>query len=336
MKELLVFLILTSQFIIISCNNNITSPSYEVSEYILGEYQTTSVAFDSKNVAWIGTFRQGLIKYDGTTTIYDNTNSILPDSLILWTVEVDKNDVVWIGSNKGLIKYENNIFHIYNKTNAPFVTDNVFAITVDKDNSLWFTSCVFRTGGIMKFDGTNWDLFTPQNSELPGSLTSDIITDKDNNKWATINDGNDGCSIVKINGNNFTSFSSDKIGIPLYYFGSLAHGPNNYIYVSLDYILSSLYDNTRPNIIMYNGNDWEVINPVYKNGKTFGYVGQIATDLNGNLWASTADGIAVYNGHKWNKVNTELEIYTSFSGNITPDKNNKIWITTGEGIYIIE
>ena len=46
---------------------------------------------------------------------------------------------------------------------------------------------LFREGGIMKFDGTNWKLFTPQNSDIPGSLTSDIITDEQNNKWATIN-----------------------------------------------------------------------------------------------------------------------------------------------------
>lgn len=337
MKKVFVFLFTLSHFLCISCNNNVTSPNYEISEHILGEYFVTSVAFDSKNVAWIGTFKQGLIKYNGTPTFYNNTNSILPDSLIIWTVEVDKNDVVWIGSNKGLIKYEKNNFQIYNKTNAPFVTDNVSAITIDKDNSIWFTSCMFRTGGIMKFDGTNWKLFTPQNSDLPGSLTSDIITDNQNNIWATINDGNNGCSIVKISNNNFTTYSSDEINIPLYYFGSLAHGLNNSIYASLDYMLSSLTDNTRPNIIIYDGTKWKVINPVDNNGKSFGYVGKIATDLNGNLWASTyEEGIVIYNGYKWSKVKTEMEIHVDFFSSITPDKQNKIWVATGKGIYILE
>ena len=338
MKRLFVSLIVIFQFLSISCNNEITSPdmNFELSDHILGEYFVTSIAFDSKDVAWIGTFRQGLIKYDGSATYYNGDNSTLPDSIIIWTVAVDNNDVVWIGSNKGLIKYENNNFLIYNKSNAPLVTDNVYAITVDKNNSIWFTSCVFREGGIIKFDGINWKLFTPQNSDLPGSLTSDIITDEQNNKWATINDGNDGCSIVKINGDNFTTYTSDAINIPLYYFGCLSLGPNNNIYASLDYMLSSLADNTRPNIISYNGSSWKVINPVNENGKTFGYVGKIATDLNGNLWAATAEGIAVYNGQKWSKINEEIEIGMNSVYNITADNNNKIWIATSNGIYILK
>ena len=109
MQRLLVSLIVISQFLSISCSNEITSPdmNFELSDHILGEYFVTSIAFDSKDAAWIGTFKHGLIKYDGTVTHFDKSNSILPDSLIIRTIAVDNNDVVWIGSNKGLIKYEN-------------------------------------------------------------------------------------------------------------------------------------------------------------------------------------------------------------------------------------
>ena len=338
MQKLLVSLIVISQFLYISCSNEITSPdmNFELSEHILGETFITSIAFDSKDVAWIGTFRQGLIKYDGSITYFDNSNSQLLDSLIIWTVAVDNNDVVWIGSNKGLIKYENENFHLYNTSNAPFVTDNLFALTVDKNNSIWFTSCMFRTGGIMKFDGTNWKLFTPQNSDLPGSLTSDIITDNQNNIWATINDGNNGCTIVKISGDNFAIYESDEINIPLYYFGNLSLGPNNNIYASLDYTLSSLADNSRPNIISYNGNSWKVIDPVDENGMRLNYVGKITADLNGNLWAATGEGIAVYNGQNWSKINLEIEFGMHSVYDITEDNSNKIWIATSKGIYILE
>lgn len=337
MKRLLVSLIVISQFLSISCGDGTTSPdlNFELSEHILGEYFVTSIAFDSKETAWIGTFRQGLIKYDGSITHFDNSNSQLPDSLNIRTVTVDNNDIVWIGSNKGLIKYENEEFHIYNKSNAPLVTDNVYAITVDKNNSIWFTSCMFRTGGIMKFDGINWKLYTPQNSDLPGSLTSDIIIDNNNNKWATINEGNDGCTIVKVNGDNFSIFGSNETNIPLYYFGNLAIGQNNIIYASLNYMLSSLADNTRPNIIAFNGNSWKVINPVDENGKTLGYVGSIATDLNGNLWASTSLGLAVYNGQKWSKINSDINIGMYSIYEIKADNNNKIWIATSNGIFIL-
>jgi len=337
MKKLFVSLFVISQFLSISCNNGITSPdmNFELSEHILSEYFVTSIAFDSKEVAWIGTFRQGLIKYDGTITYFDESNSILPDSLIIWTVEVDNNDIVWIGSNKGLIKYENENFLLYNKSNAPLVTDNVYALTVDKDNSIWFTSCMFKTGGIMKFDGKNWKLFTPQNSALPGSLTSDIITDEQNNKWATLTEGVNGCSIVKINGDNITVYGENETNIPLYYFGNICSGSNNNIYASLDYSLSSLADNSRPNIISYNGDSWKVIDPVDENGKRLNYVGKIAADLNGNLWAATGEGIALYNGQKWSKINLEIDIGLHYVYNITADNRNKIWIATSDGIYVL-
>ena len=138
MQRLLVSLIVISQFLSISCGDGTTSPdlNFELSEHILGEYFVTSIAFDSKDVAWIGTFDEGLIKYDGSITHFDNSNSTLPDSITIRSVEVDNNDVVWIGSNKGLIKYENENFHIYNKSIAPLVTDNVYALTVDKNNSI--------------------------------------------------------------------------------------------------------------------------------------------------------------------------------------------------------
>ncbi len=187
----------------------------------------------------------------------------------------------------------------------------------------------------MKFDGTNWTAFTPQNSVLPGSLLSDIVMDNQNNKWVTINEGVNGGSIAKINGSNLQIYDQEEIGIPLYYFGNIASGSNNFIYVSIDYSLSSLADNTRPNIISFDGNSWKVINPVDENGKTLGYVGKIAVDLTGYLWASTsANGIAVYNGQNWiyNKSNSVIE---SGVFDIAVDNNNNIWIGSGDGVYII-
>ena len=337
MKKIFISLIVISQFLSLSCGDGVTSPigNYEISDHILGGYFVTSIAFDSKNTAWIGTFDQGIIKYDGTTTHFDNSNSELPDSLVIWSLAVDHNDVLWIASTKGLIKFENDKFHIYNKNNAPLVRDNVLALTVDHNNSIWFSSSVFREGGIMNFDGINWKLFTPQNSSLPGSLINDITIDDDNNVWATINEGVNSCSIVKINGDNIKVFNENETNIPLYYLRSICAGSNNNIYASLDYSLSSMYDPTRPNIIMYNGNDWKVIDPVDENGERLSNVGKIATDLNGNLWTATSEGIAIYNGQRWSKLNLDVDFSLTYTSSITPDRNNNIWIATGEGIYVL-
>ncbi len=338
MKKIFISFIVISQLIFISCSNELTSPliDFEISDKILDGYFVTSIDFDSKGVAWIGTFKQGLVQYDGIITNYNRNNSILPDSLIIWSVAIDKNDVVWIGSNKGLIKYDHSKFIIFNKSNAPLFTDNVFALTVDTDNCVWLTSCMFKVGGIMKYDGISWTAFTPQNSDMPGSLLSDIIVDNQNNKWVTINEGVNSGSIVKISGNNFNIYRKEEIGTPLYYFGNLASGPNNHIYVSIDYGLSSIADKNRPNIFSFDGNNWKVNNPADADGNSLGYVGKIAVDLIGNLWASTSDyGIVVYNGQKW-LYNSQESLIKSGVFEITVDKKNNIWIGSGDGIYIIK
>jgi ligand-binding sensor domain-containing protein len=338
MKKLFFSLIVISQLISISCNDELTSPliDLQVSDHILDNHFITSIAFDSKGNAWIGTFKQGLIKYNGRMTYYNEINSTLPDSLVISALAIDKNDVVWIGSNKGLIKYDNGRFSIYNKSNAPLFTDNVSSVAVDIDNSIWFSSCVFRVGGIMKYDGINWMAFTPQNSALPGSLISDIIIDNQNNKWVTSNEGIYSGSIVKISGNSFHVYGKEEMGMSLYYFGNLACGPNNHIYASIDYRLSSLYNTNRPNICSFDGRSWKINNPVDEDGNSLGYVSKIAVDRRGNLWASTSDnGIAVYNGQKWIYNRSESLIKNGVY-DITVDKNNSIWIGTTDGIYIIK
>jgi ligand-binding sensor domain-containing protein len=336
-KKISIFLLVIIQSFLISCQDELLSPlsDIKISDSLLSGYFVTSIAFDSKGTAWIGTFKQGLIRYDGLVNHFDSTNSSLPDSIIIWSVDIDKSDNIWIGSNKGLIKFDRKTFIIYNKSNAPLLTDNVFALAVDANNILWFTSCVFGEGGVMKYDGINWTLFSPQNSKLPGSLISDIIVDIQNNIWVTINEGVNSGSIVKITGDNLKVYGKEAIGIDPYYFGNLANGFNNQIYAAIDYMFSSAFDINRPNIIEYNGSSWKVNNPVDENGKSLGYVGKITVDLMGNLWASTSQsGIAVYNGQKWIYKKSELIIKNSVF-DMTVDKYNRIWIGSGNGIYIV-
>jgi len=191
---------------------------------------------------------------------------------------------------------------------------------------------MFQSGGLIRFDGNDqWKLYTPQNSNLPGSLIGDILCDNQSNIWISIQSG----SIVKIYNEEITIFSEEDIGIELYYFGNLASDLNGTIYSSIDYSLSSLADDSRPNIISFNGNNWEVENPVDENNISLGYVNRIGVDLNGNLWAQTSkSGIAIYDGNNWiyNEDNLNIE---NIVNDISIDSDNNVWFGCGNGIYII-
>jgi hypothetical protein len=320
-----------------------TSPEYrivsiQISDHLLPNYFVTAISFDSKGTAWIGTFKQGLIKYDGNVTFYNSNNLPLPDSIVIWDIDVDNNDNIWIGSDAGLIKYDKMDFTFYNTTNSPLAEDVVWSITIDNNNILWFASCRFRQGGLMKFDGINWTLYTPENSELPSNSVSDVIVDSKNNKWVAMSEVVNNGYIIKITGDNWTIFDKEDIGFIPYYFGNLAVDVENNLYASIDYGLSSLWDMTRPNIISYDGKNWKINNPVDEKGESLGYVGKINIDLLGNIWATLHGreglSIAVFNGKKW--LYNDSDIPIDWGSEIAVDKSNTVWLGTGDGIYLIK
>ncbi|MEN6511989.1 MAG: T9SS type A sorting domain-containing protein, partial [Chloroherpetonaceae bacterium] len=46
----------------------------------------------------------GLVKYDGTWTIYDTLNSDIPDNTV-YTIAIEVNNTKWIGTNEGMAAY---------------------------------------------------------------------------------------------------------------------------------------------------------------------------------------------------------------------------------------
>ncbi|MCP4605987.1 MAG: hypothetical protein GY847_36655 [Proteobacteria bacterium] len=343
MKNTVNFLIFLLTALFFSCEEDSSSPEYRdvsirISDHLLPDYHVMAISFDSKGTAWIGTFKQGLIKYDGNATFYNSTNSPLAEDIYIKDIAVDNKDNIWIGSDVGLIKYDNKDFTIYNTANSPLAEDLISSIAVDKDNILWFSSCRFRLGGLMTFDGVNWELYTPENSELSANLIHDVKIDNKNNKWVAMN----GCAnthcIMKTNGDNWELFGDEEIGFESYAIGNFAFNAENVLYASIDYSTSSLWDITLPHIIKYDGDKWSINNPVDEKGEPLGYVGRIASDLTGNIWASLhgREGIelAVFNGKKWIYNDPDIPLEDCFE--ITFDKSNTAWLGTGDGIYLIE
>lgn len=333
MKKLIILFAILLSIIYFSCEKKITSinsriVSIRITDHILPDYFVTSVAFDSKGNAWIGTFKQGLIKYNGNATFFNSENSPLPDSIVMRDIAVDKNDNIWIGSDVGLIKFYKNEFTLYNTSNSPILENVIWSIAIDDNNILWFASCRFRQGGLMKFDGVNWTTFTPENSKLPSNSVRDVIVDNWNNKWIAMSETvNNGC-IIKITGDNWIIFDEKDIGLSPYYFGNLAIDIENNLYASLDYMLSSLWDMTRPNIIKYDGIHWTINNPVDERGESLGYVGKINIDLSGNIWTCLHGRedfvLSVYNGKEWIYNNSDIPL--DWISEIAIDKENTVWL----------
>lgn len=257
--------------------------------------------------------------------------------MVIWDLAVDRNDDIWIGSGVGLIRYREREFTLHDGTNSPLPEDVVWAIAADHDNSLWLASCRFRQGGLVKVHGEEWTAYTPDNSDLPSNSVRDIVVDSGNNVWIAMNETVNNACMVRISGDHWSIFGEEDMGFSPYYFGTLAVGNEGIVYASLDYMLSSLLDMTRPNIVKYDGEAWTIINPVDEHAESLGYVRKICVDLTGNLWASLSGRkdriLAVYDGSEWAYNDPDMPTDSVFE--VAVDRNNTVWLGTGDGILLI-
>lgn len=303
------------------------NPDTEFNKKILSSFFVTSITFDSKGNAWIGTFKQGLIKYSSSGIVFYNfTNSTLPEDLVIWDIEVDSRDNVWIGCD-GILKFDGSDFHMYNSSNSEIPEDFVYSIDIDSRDNIWFTSCRFRMGGIVKYDGNTWHVYTPENSDLPVNLVQSISIDKDDNVWLALGEIVNKTSLVKISGNSWTLFNDSDLGFSPYYFGNICINSRNEICGAIDYSLSSTMVQDGPQVFVFDGSRCEQLS--FDNMTR---TKSLSVDWENNIWCVLYDGYAVYNGEKWFVDQTNFRDNGVFTIEPSPDK--KIWIGTGDGIYI--
>ncbi len=294
---------------------------------MLDGYFITSMAFDSQGNTWIGTFKQGLIKYNSReTVVYNSSNSILPENLVVWDIAVDSKDNVWIGCG-GLLKFDGENFTLYNSENTVIPEDFVYSIAIDSRDNIWFTSCRFRQGGIVRYDGNDWKVFTPENSKLPVNFVQSIAIDKNDNTWLALGEIVNNASIVRISDRNWTIYSDEDLGFSPYYFGNIQANSRNQICGAIDYSLSSTMINSGPQVFIFNGNTSEQLH--FDNTTR---IKSLTIDKDDNIWCDTFNGYAVYNGEKWIVDDSTFREVSVFAIEQSPD--NKIWIGTGDGIYI--
>ena len=90
-----------------------------------------------------------------TTTSYtvENTNNGLVSNTIT-CIEIDSKGVIWIGTEKGVSRFDGTNWVTYTKenTNNGLVSDDIYCISFDKQGNTWFGT--FK--GASKFDGISW------------------------------------------------------------------------------------------------------------------------------------------------------------------------------------
>jgi ligand-binding sensor domain-containing protein len=300
----------------------------EFSTRILDGFFVTSIAFDQLGNAWIGTFSQGLIKYNSRETIiYDTSNSIIPEGPI-WDVAVDSKNTVWVGSS-ALIEFDGSRFTAFNSSNSKIPEDYISFIAIDSKDNIWFASCRFRQGGLVKYDGSQFTAFTPENSLLPASLIHGIAIDMNDNVWLAFTETVMDTYLVKISGRKWSVYSGDDLGFSPYYISNIDINSDNELCAAVDYSLSSTWPNLGPQLFIFDGEVTEQMQ--FDNTSK---VHHMMVDRSDHIWCATWDGYAVYDGDQWMVDNSTFSETSVFTIEQAPDA--RIWLGTGDGIYINE
>jgi len=327
MKKLVgLIIILICLFSCDKSDDNPVGQQFDFNQKILDGYFVISIAFDNIGNAWIGTFKQGLIKYNSNeTVVYNSKNSIIPDTAVIWDIAVDSKNNVWIGC-EGLIKYNGEIFTYYNSSNTPMPENNVMSIAIDSKDNIWFSSCVNKSGGVVKFSSESWLIFTPDNSGLPTNLINDIEVDKDDNIWITTHSK----ILSKIYDGNLIKYSFDTLHGSYYSLGDIAINKRNDIHIVINNgafsggICSCEHCSK---ILIFN----ELRSDELYNDKIFLNIKSMIIDSQDNIWCIDFNCCTAYNGENWIADSKGLE-GDLFS--IAQAFNGRIWIGTGNGIYI--
>ncbi|MBL7884126.1 MAG: T9SS type A sorting domain-containing protein [Bacteroidia bacterium] len=177
-----------------------------------------SVAIDNANNKWFGTgggasgyyeatgAGRGLAKYNGSTwTVYNTSNSGLPNNSVR-CVYVDNSNDIWAGTNGGgMTKFNGTTWVTYKRTTSPLPSDTVSCIVNDNNGLKWIAT--FR--GVASFDGTTWTIYNKANSGLPGDTVRTIAIGPNNEKWIGTSRG-----VAKFNDTTWTTYTTLNSGLP--------------------------------------------------------------------------------------------------------------------------
>lgn len=234
-----------------------------------------SISFDSSGRVWAGTMYEGLFRYDGVKwDTFTTQNSILPSNIIV-TVKVDKNNVKWIGTNRGLVKIEGEQWMVYNTQNSPLPGNTIGSIVVDGENNKWFGT----ENGVVKYDGTNWVIYNTTNSPLPDNIILSLELDKSGNLWiGTWNGG-----LAKFDGNNWIIFNKDNSPLPSNRIRSLRVDKNNVIWIGTEI----------NGLVRYDGQSWQIFD-IYNSPLPNNFINGLAVDRFNHKLIATSEGLAIY------------------------------------------
>ncbi|NQZ84081.1 MAG: hypothetical protein HRT52_24070, partial [Colwellia sp.] len=266
-----------------------------------------------------------------------STNSALPDITIYSLIE-DDSGFLWLGTPKGLVRYDGNQFQVYSSNSDNAVTlqsDDSSNIFIDSKQRMWIGT--WGEGLYLYDKSMNFIAHFVHNVEDQHSINSHFIQalfeDSDGNIWVGTNGG--GLSIYNNESQNFTNFINDPDNdrsLSNNRVWSISESAGKVIWVGTTHGLNRFVLKEPGIFTRYHHDD----NNRYSLDDSL--IRSLLVDKKGNLWIGTESGFGLFD------IETERFIRINPSENqslapitrIREGKRGNIWIGTQKGIYRYE
>jgi ligand-binding sensor domain-containing protein len=186
----------------------------------------------------------------------------------------DKKGNTWISSQTGLYKYDNSTLQRFTPENSPLNSYQINGLAFDKDDNLWGAAMGTDgyEGGVFKYDGTNWTIYTEEKDGLPSSMPIVLKFDSKGILWIHFRDnrnaiGKDlGYGLTRFDGSTWTSYTTQNSGIQ----------SNSILDIEIDKD-DNIWLATVGGLTKYDGTNWDVYNTA-NSGLASDWINGIALD----------------------------------------------------------
>ncbi|MCB0732461.1 MAG: PEGA domain-containing protein [Ignavibacteriae bacterium] len=267
---------------------------------------------------------------------YLTSNSDIPSN-ILTCIAVDKNDLLWIGTDTdGLITFNGSAFNQLNSQNSNLTSNKINSIHVDNQNNKWICT---NSGLIIIDDQMNFTIYNTDNSILSTNTINTVYFVNDNYVLVGTASG-----LYKIEDGIWRAYSSGGIAL---------EGTNLSLLWINDIVTKEdtvFLGTTHLGVVSLWGNRNYTIYETGAYNKNFSkYVKVLEKDQNANLWFgfnssyyyldgirhSYFGGITEFDGASW--YGTKFPNYSDafFESLFIDDKDNK-WYSAENGLFRVK